>query len=194
VKNKSNNATPSSTISKLSVVYRQSADLVPYSNNARVHTPHQVRQIANSIRTFGYTNPVLVDASDHIIAGHGRLLAAQLLGMEQVPTIRLESLTPAQIRAYILADNKIAENAAWDNSLLAIELHHLLIEEEIDVTITGFEIPEIDLLLEEAYASRFWRRWLAPSIASGLSTFTSPAMKSSRVSPLPSAPSPKAGR
>jgi len=134
------------------VEYRSPSDLKPYSQNARTHTKHQIRQIADSIRTFGFTNPVLVDCNDRIIAGHGRVEAAKLLGMNQVPTIRLESLNEEQIRAYVIADNKLAENAGWDKSILAIELQHLLTLDcaDFDVTVTGFEIPEIDLILQEA--------------------------------------------
>jgi DNA modification methylase len=136
----------------LFVEYRSPSDLKPYSQNARTHTKHQIRQIADSIRTFGFTNPVLVDCNDRIIAGHGRVEAAKLLGMNQVPTIRLESLNEEQIRAYVIADNKLAENAGWDKSILAIELQHLLTLDcaDFDVTVTGFEIPEIDLILQEA--------------------------------------------
>ncbi|MGH9615099.1 MAG: site-specific DNA-methyltransferase [Acidobacteriaceae bacterium] len=132
----------------LSVEYRSVGSLKSYSQNARTHSKHQIRQIAGSIGEFGFINPVLVDSTDRIIAGHGRVAAAKLLGMEQVPTIRVENLTTDQIRAYVLADNKLAENAGWDKSILAIELQHLLnIDTEFDITVTGFEIPEIDLLL-----------------------------------------------
>jgi len=116
--------------------------------NARTHSKQQIREIANSIREFGFTNPVLVDKNDSVLAGHGRLSAAKLLGIREVPTIRLEDLSPDQIRAYVLADNRLAEKAGWDKSILAIELQHLLtIESDFDVTITGFGVPEIDLLL-----------------------------------------------
>ena len=124
------------------------SDLFHYSSNARTHSKHQIRQIAESIRVFGFTNPVLIDSNNRIVAGHGRVEAARLLRMEQVPTIRLENLSPEQIRAYVIADNKLAENAGWDTSILAIELQHLLnVEAEFDITVTGFEVPEIDLLL-----------------------------------------------
>jgi hypothetical protein len=136
----------------LSVEYVALSSLKPYSRNARTHSKHQVRQIAESIRVFGFTNPVLLDCNNRIIAGHGRVEAAKLLGMEQVPTIRLEGLSDEQIRAYIIADNKLAENAGWDRSILAIELQHLITLDsaDFDVTITGFEIAEIDVILEEA--------------------------------------------
>lgn len=116
--------------------------------NARNHTKHQIRQIADSIKAFGFTNPVLLDHNNTIIAGHGRVAAAKLLGMSSAPTIRLENLSSDQIRAYVIADNRLAEKAGWDQAILAIELQHLMtVESDFDVTITGFEIPEIDLLL-----------------------------------------------
>lgn len=90
------------------------SDLKPNPHNARTHSKHQIRQIAESIRFFGFTNPVLTDAEGHIMAGHGRLEAGKLLGMKEVPTIRLDRLTQEQIRAYVIADNKLAENAGWD--------------------------------------------------------------------------------
>jgi len=127
-------------------------ELKPHSRNARIHTKHQIRQIAESIRAFGFTNPILIDSCNRIIAGHGRVEAAKILAMERVPTIRLERLSEEQIRAYIIADNKLAENAGWDRSILAIELQHLIALDcdALDVTITGFQVPEIDLILEEA--------------------------------------------
>ena len=105
--------------------------------------------IAESIKAFGFTNPILTDENNTIVAGHGRLSAAHLLGIDRVPTIRLEKLSEDQIRAYILADNKLAEKAGWDESILAIELQHLMtVDLGFDVTITGFEVPEIDLILQ----------------------------------------------
>lgn len=135
----------------LSVVYLEIQQLNPYPRNARTHSKRQVRQIADSIREFGFTNPVLIDRSRTIVAGHGRVEAAKLLGMRKVPTICLENLSEDQIRAYILADNKLAEKAGWDNAILAIELQHLTsIDLGFDVSLTGFEIGEIDLILQEA--------------------------------------------
>jgi DNA modification methylase len=141
--------------SKLKVTYQQVNGLRPFTQNARTHTKHQLRQIAESIRVFGFTNPILIDKENTIVAGHGRVEAAKTLGMSQIPTIRLENLNEDQIRAYILADNKLAENAGWDTSILAIELQHLLTLDcaDFDVTITGFEVPEIDIILEEAQES-----------------------------------------
>jgi DNA modification methylase len=137
--------------SALAVVYHEVQQLVPYPRNARTHSKRQIRQIADSIGAFGFTNPVLVDRSATIVAGHGRVEAAKLLGMKKVPTICLESLNEDQIRAYILADNKLAEKAGWDNSILAIELQHLTaVDLGFDVSLTGFEIGEIDLILQES--------------------------------------------
>lgn len=125
----------------------QSADaLTHYANNPRTHSKKQIRQIADSIREFGWTNPVLVDAAGRVIAGHGRLAAAQLLGMTDVPTLRLEHMSEAQRRAYVIADNKLAENAGWDVNLLKIELQELD-EIDFDLSLTGFETPELDGLL-----------------------------------------------
>ena len=136
---------------ELAVAYKPVGALAAYSSNARTHSKHQLRQIAASIRAFGFTNPVLIDHDNTIIAGHGRVEAAKLLGIEQVPTIRLEGLTEDQIRAYVIADNRLAEIAGWDRSTLAIELQHLLtIDSDLDVTVTGFEVPEIDLILSQA--------------------------------------------
>jgi DNA modification methylase len=137
--------------SQLTVTYEEIQNLVPYARNARVHSKRQIRQIAESIRTFGFTNPVLVNRSKMIVAGHGRIEAAKLLGMSSVPTICLENLTEDQIRTYILADNRLAEKAGWDESILAIELQHLIsVDLGFDVSITGFEVGEIDLILQEA--------------------------------------------
>ncbi|MDP9052010.1 MAG: site-specific DNA-methyltransferase [Acidobacteriota bacterium] len=136
----------------LTVEYKSPVDLKPYLHNARTHTKRQVKQIAESIRVFGFTNPVLVDRNNRIIAGHGRVEAAKLIGMTEVPTIRLDDLSEEQIQAYVIADNRLAENAGWDKSILAIELQNLLSLDcaDFDVTITGFEVAEIDQVLEEA--------------------------------------------
>ena len=124
-------------------------DLKPYPRNARTHSKKQIRQIADSIRTFGWTNPVLIDAEGGIIAGHGRVEAAKLLGLDQVPTLLIDHLSEAQKRAYILADNKLAENAGWDLEILALELQSLCdLELDFDLEVTGFETAEIDLVIE----------------------------------------------
>lgn len=132
----------------LEITHVPAAALRPYARNARTHTPKQIAQIAASIRAFGFNNPILIDRDGEIIAGHGRVTAAKMLGLDTVPCVRLEHLTEAQKRAYILADNKLAEKAGWDREILAIELQHLTsLDLDFDVTITGFEIGEIDLLL-----------------------------------------------
>jgi hypothetical protein len=139
----------------LSITDQKIDQLKPFTQNACTHSKHQIRQIAESIRVFSFTNPVLVDRNNRIIAGHGRVEAAKLLGMDQVPTIRLDNLSAAQIQAYVIADNKLAENAGWDRSILAIELQHLITLDcvDFDVTITGFEVAEVDVILEEANAA-----------------------------------------
>lgn len=136
-------------IDNLKIVWSETEKLAPYKRNARVHSNKQVRQIADSIKRFGFTNPVLVDDGNMIIAGHGRVEAAKLLGMERVPTIRLSHLSPAERRAYILADNKLAENAGWDGELLALELGELA-EVGFDLELTGFSMGEIDVVLDTA--------------------------------------------
>jgi DNA modification methylase len=143
------------SLSQLQVTYEEIQNLIPYARNARTHSKRQIRQIAESIRSFGFTNPVLVNRSRMIIAGHGRVDAAKLLGMKSVPTICLENLNEDEIRAYILADNRLAEKAGWDNSILAIELQHLTsVDLGFDVSITGFEVGEIDLILQEEAAGK----------------------------------------
>ncbi|MEQ1709788.1 MAG: DNA methyltransferase [Hyphomicrobium sp.] len=124
-------------------------DLKPYAGNARTHSKKQVQQIAKSIERFGFTNPVLIDDGNGIIAGHGRVLAAKAIGLEQVPCLRLSHLTETEKRAYVLADNKLALNAGWDKELLAIELQGL-IEADYQVEVTGFSIGEVDTVLQEA--------------------------------------------
>ena len=118
------------------------AELVPYARNARTHSDAQVAQIAASIREFGFTNPILVDGERGVIAGHGRLLAARKLGMAEVPTIELAHLTPAQRRAYVLADNRLALSAGWDDDMLRLELGELQAE-GFDLALTGFDPSEI---------------------------------------------------
>ncbi len=123
--------------------------LVPNARNARVHSNKQVKQIAKSIREFGFTNPVLIDDKNGVIAGHGRLLAAQYLGMLEIPCLRLVNLTSGQQRALALADNKLALNAGWDEELLAHELKELFAADvTFDMDITGFSIAEVDSLIE----------------------------------------------
>lgn len=132
---------------KLKVIYRKTEDLIPYVRNARTHSDEQVARIAASIREFGWTNPILVDGDNGIIAGHGRLAAARKMGMTEVPTIELSGMTDVQKRAYILADNRLALDAGWDDELLAIELEELK-DLNFDVSLTGFSPDEIDGLID----------------------------------------------
>ena len=129
--------------------WRRPETLNPYANNARTHSTKQIRQIAESITRFGFTNPVLIGDNDEIIAGHGRVVAALQLNLDSVPVLKLSHLNEKERRAYILADNKLAENAGWDQELLAIELQ-ALIDLEFDLDITGFEIVEVDTILKQA--------------------------------------------
>ncbi|TNE31626.1 MAG: site-specific DNA-methyltransferase, partial [Alphaproteobacteria bacterium] len=125
------------------------ARLKPYSRNARTHSKKQIKQIAASIERFGFTNPVLVSDDGQIIAGHGRVEAAKLLGWTAVPTIALSHLSEAERRAYVLADNKLALNAGWDSEILAIEFQ-ALIDLDFDLEVTGFSLAEIDFALDAA--------------------------------------------
>jgi DNA modification methylase len=128
---------------------RAIADLTPRARNPRTHSPKQIEQIAASIRRFGFINPVLIDSAGCIIAGHGRVEGAKLAGLTHVPVMRVEHLSEAEIRAYVIADNKLAENAGWDTELLALELRELSLEVDLDVSITGFETAEMDVLLSD---------------------------------------------
>lgn len=120
--------------------------LIPYARNSRTHSDEQVTQISASIREFGFTNPVLIDADGGIIAGHGRVMGARALGMTEVPCIRLGHLTDAQKRAYVIADNKLALNAGWDDQMLALELRELA-DVGYDMGLTGFNTGDIDALI-----------------------------------------------
>ena len=132
----------------LNIEYKSIGDLHVNPHNPRTHSQTQVSQIAKSIREFGFINPILIDAEKRILAGHGRLEAAKQLGMETVPTVCVEALTEAQARAYLIADNKLAELADWDVELLASELQYVTeLDIDFDLTITGFDTPEIDVLL-----------------------------------------------
>ena len=122
---------------KQQIIYRSVSDLIPYARNSRTHSEAQVAQIAASIGEFGWTNPVLIDGGNGIIAGHGRVLAARKLNLDQVPCIELYGMTETQKRAYIIADNKLALNAGWDDELLSVEFEEL-VQEGFDVRLTGF--------------------------------------------------------
>lgn len=133
-------------MSDLAVEYRQLSDLIPYARNSRTHSDEQVGQIAASIKAFGFTNPILTDDEGGIIAGHGRVLAAHKLGLETVPTIKLGHLSPTQRKAYVIADNRLAENSGWDVSMLALELEDLKAE-NFDMGLLGFHNEELDKYL-----------------------------------------------
>lgn len=137
-------------MTKLSITYQPIDALNPRTNNPRTHSPKQIAQLVRSMQHFGFTNPVLVDDTNGIIAGHGRVLAAKELGMTEVPTVRLSGMSQADIRAYVMADNKLAENAGWDEKLLGLELQYLSeLDIDFDVSITGFELPEIDAFIDK---------------------------------------------
>lgn len=147
----------------LEVAYIATTDVIPYANNPRTHSEQQVAQVAASIKEFGFNNPILLDEHNGIIAGHGRLAAAQKLGMELVPTITLAGLTEAQRKAYVIADNKLTENGGWDYDLLAVEIERLA-ELDIDLTLTGmdeielakmFDEPQENVVQEVDYAESF---------------------------------------
>lgn len=128
----------------LKIEYKNITDLKEYENNSRTHTDLQVEQIIKSIKEFGFTNPILIDENNYIIAGHGRLMASAKMELDQVPTIMLSGLTDAQKKAYVIADNKLALNAGWDEETLKLELGAL--DEEL-ASLTGFSPDEIDLLM-----------------------------------------------
>ena len=130
----------------LSIEYKSVDDLIPYVNNSRTHSDEQVTQVAASIKEFGFTNPILIDENNGIIAGHGRLMAAKKLKLEQVPTITLEGLTDAQRKAYVIADNKLALNAGWDFDLLKIEIESLQ-EDDFKLDLLGFDVDELNGIL-----------------------------------------------
>lgn len=126
----------------------KTAALTPYARNSRTHSEEQVAQVAASIREFGFTNPVLIDADGVIVAGHCRVMAAKSLGMDKVPCIRLGHINEAQIRAYVIADNKLAENAGWDEDMLRLEIQHLQ-SVDFDLSLMGFSDDDLSSLLED---------------------------------------------
>ena len=151
------------TTERLQVITRQMSSLRPYKGNARTHSKKQIKQLAESIKEFGFNTPLLITGDGELIAGHGRLEAAKLAGLAKVPTIVLDDLTPEQRRAYIIADNKLALNAGWDNDLLAIELGAIA---EIGLgELTGFSTAEIDIVLDTAWEADAGRDEPAPEDA-----------------------------
>ena len=135
-------------MTKLAIKYKKTTELTAYAKNSRTHSDAQVAQLVASLREFGFTNPILIDSKNGIIAGHGRLKAAQELGYETVPTIELGELTEEQRRAYIIADNKLALNAGWDELILGEELQALDLQ-EFDMSLLGFSDAELKNYLEE---------------------------------------------
>jgi ParB family transcriptional regulator, chromosome partitioning protein len=131
----------------LQIEYVLATDLVPYENNSRTHSQQQVDQIKRSMTEFGFTNPILIDERNGIIAGHGRLQAAQELGIKLVPTITLKGLTEAQRKAYVIADNQLALNAGWDLDALRFEIESLN-DEDFDLSLIGFDSDELGKLLD----------------------------------------------
>jgi len=133
----------------LEIIFRPLSGLKPDPANPRRHSKKQIRQIARSISVFGFNVPILVDREGHVIAGHGRLLASHELGIDEVPTLCLDHLTPAQVRAFRIADNRLTENATWDERMLGEELRDLSLSGlDFDIEVTGFEMGEIDLLID----------------------------------------------
>lgn len=146
----------------LKIEYVATDDLIPYINNSRTHSESQIKQIAASIREFGFTNPILIDEAGTIIAGHGRVMAAQVLDLDEVPTITLDGLSDAQRKAYVIADNKLALNAGWDTEILLAEIDALQ-DLNFDTQLLGFSADELSEMLnieepqpkEETYSEIF---------------------------------------
>jgi ParB-like chromosome segregation protein Spo0J len=133
----------------LALVYRPIAELKRARSNPRIHSKKQIRQIASSIKTFGFLVPVIIDHTGGVIAGHGRVMAAEFLGLTQVPTICVEHLNEAQVKAFTIADNRLTENSTWDDRLIAQQLEELsLLDLDFDIEVTGFDMGEIDLRIE----------------------------------------------
>ncbi len=140
---------PADGLAELSVTFKSVDSLKPYRANARTHSQKQLQQIAASISAFGFVNPVLIDPGNHIVAGHGRVEAAKLLGLKEVPTILIGHLNETQKRAYVLADNRIAQNSSWNPEILRIELQHLsALDLDFNVELTGFDTADIDILID----------------------------------------------
>ena len=133
----------------LSITYRKISDLSLDPQNPRIHSKRQIEQIAQSIKTFGFLAPVLIDGRGHLIAGHGRVLAAELIGMTHLPTIKLEHLTQDQIRAFTITDNRLTENSVWNERLLREQLKALsILELDFSIEVSGFDMGEIQMMIE----------------------------------------------
>lgn len=147
----------------MEILSKKVAELIPYASNSRTHSDEQVAQIAASIKEFGWTNPILIDGENGIIAGHGRLMAARKLGQTEVPVIELKDMTEAQKKAYVIADNKLALNAGWDNEILKIEIEALK-EVGFDIDLLGFDEKELGLLLEPEQVQGLTDEDAAPAV------------------------------
>lgn len=132
----------------MKIEYIEVDKLIPYINNPKQHSEDQVNLIASSIKEFGFINPVIIDKNNEVIAGHGRLLASKKLGLDKVPVIRAEHLTPAQVKAYRIADNRLTELGSWDNELLKVELEELK-ELDFDIELTGFDFDDFEFENDE---------------------------------------------
>jgi len=132
--------------SNRTLLHKKTDDLIPYVNNSRTHSPEQINQVASSIAEFGFTNPILIDSKNIIIAGHARLAAAIKLGIDEIPCILLDGLSEAQNKAYVIADNKLAMNAGWDEEALKVEFERLQ-ELDFGLSVLGFDEFEIEALL-----------------------------------------------
>jgi ParB-like chromosome segregation protein Spo0J len=128
---------------QLAIKYKKTEELIPYALNSRTHSEAQVAQIAASIREFGFTNPILLDGENGILAGHGRVMAARVLALDAVPTIEISNLSDGQKKAYVIADNKLALNAGWDDEILKLELQSLNDSHQM---LTGFDASELNIL------------------------------------------------
>jgi len=137
-------------INGIEVTYRERTALKPHPSNPNTHNAKQVKRIARSIRDFGWTNPIVTDEHDKVMAGHGRLLAAAELNIDMVPTIRLAHMSPAQKRAYVIADNRLSEiGGTWDKKLLALEHEAIrLLDPGFDLTSTGYELDDIEVMFD----------------------------------------------
>lgn len=147
----------------MEILSKKVAELIPYASNSRTHSDEQVAQIAASIKEFGWTNPILIDGENGIIAGHGRLMAARKLGQTEVPVIELKDMTEAQKKAYVIADNKLALNAGWDNEILKIEIEALK-EVGFDIDLLGFDEKELGLLLQPEQVQGLTDEDAAPAV------------------------------
>ena len=132
----------------MQIEYKKVDELIPYINNPKEHDEEQVNLIASSIKNFGFINPIIIDKDNEIIAGHGRLLAAKKLKLDKVPTIKVENLTDAQVKAYRIADNRLTELGDWDSEILKVELETLK-DEDFDLDLTGFSDLDLENILEE---------------------------------------------